>query len=334
MESAVSHVGRRQFLIAGGALLAAPRTARAQQPGRNYVVGALLVGGLKDRERYGSTLRERLASHGFVEGRNLRIEFGVTEGAGAGSGRKAAGELLAMKLDAIFTCTVPFTQGAAAATRSVPIVFALVSDPVRAGIIDNLARPGGNITGASSRLDELMLKRLELALELVPGTKRIAVISKIFGTYYVTLIRPLLVEAAGRLNIKLIEADEADFQVIEVVRKAGAQVVFLPLGLLGSGQRGALERIVRDSLAQRLPLVVADAYDVEAGGLISFSTNSLEELRRGADMLARVLKGEKPGDLPVDQASRFELALNLKTAKALGLTIPSSIMLRADRVIE
>lgn len=325
---------RRRFVswMAGAIVVS---QAHAQQPGRSYVVGALLGGNFEDRARYRSVLRERLATHGFVEGRNLRIEVGAFAGHGVGSGQEAARKLLDMGVNAIFSCFDGITRGALAATDSVPIIFAWVADPVLAGIVGNLARPGGNVTGVTSRASELSLKRFELALALVPGAKRVALIGVDYWPYYANSVRPLLVKAAARLRVGLIESTWRSGPVnIEAAHKAGAQVAVAPFGLIVAGFRHTLAAWIAKSLELRLPVIYSNYDEVAAGGLMSYGTNLNEDLRRAADMLARVLKGERPGDLSVDQASRFELAVSLKTAKALDLAIPPSILLRADRVIE
>ncbi len=327
-------VGRRQFLIATGALLAAPRTGRAQQPGRTYRLVALFGGGTDGIQLYRSALSERLSTHGFVEGRNLRIDHRAGHFAYAGGGDPRS-ELLAMKPDALFTLLPNATQAAQTVTRTVPIVFAWVADPVALGIVQSYANPGGNITGVTNRFGVLLVKRLELAHDLLPGVKRVAAIGYESSPY--TLFSPPLRRAAAQLGIDLIEVDVSsrgwDYGV-ERAALRGAEVIVPVIRFTEAGRRGDGKLVVRAAAKRRIPVIFAGAEMVEAGGLMSYGTNLVDEVRRGADLLARVLKGEKPANLPVDQAARFELVVNLKTAKAIGITIPQSIMLRADRVIE
>jgi len=322
---------RRHFLIATGALLAAPRTSRAQQSGRSYRVGVVFGGGAVQLQLYRSALSERLSTHGFITGENLRIEYRFSRG-GYSFGENPVRELLALKLDAFFTLLSQATKAAQTATRTVPIIFVWVADPVASGFVQSYAHPGGNITGVSNRFIELAVKRLDLARELVPNAKRVAV------TYIVTprYERLELRRAAEKLGMDLIELNlfESETDIVDRAMSDGADVIipFDQFSALGYSAHG--EQLVRSAFERRIPVIFAGRKMVELGGLMSYGTNLVDGVRRGADMLARVLKGEKPADLPVDQAARFELTVNLKTAKAIGLAIPPSILIRADRVIE
>jgi len=330
----MGHVGRRQFLMATSALFAAPHTVRAQQSGRTYVVGTLISGGPAELALYRAALRERLANHGFVEGRNLRIEDRLNAGDSDGAYR-ATREFVAMKVDAIFACGTQSTLGVQAATKSVPVVFTWVQEPARLGIVGAFARPGGNITGVTHREAEVIQKRFELALELAPDAKRIAILSSAGIRAIPEVLRPRLVEVAERTGVELVELNVfGGASAIENASQAGAKAVLTLWHLIRTGHRRVLEILIQRSRELGIPLIVVGAEEVEAGALVAYGARIIDDLQRAAEMLARVLKGEKPGDLPVDQASRFELAVNLKTAKAIGLTIPQSIMLRADRVIE
>lgn len=332
---AVAEVGRRRFLIAASALLAAPSLARAQQPGRTFVVGTLLRGREPDKASYVTVLREQLALQGLVEGRNLRFEHGAFGGDGIGSGEEAARRLLEANPDAILSTFDGITEGAMRATKSVPIVFTWVSDPVALGIAASLARPGGNATGVSTRRGELTVKRLELALELAPAAKRIAIIGA--GRFWPGAwkgLPPAIAEVAAKSGRELLDVGWNLGRSIRDAHRAGAQVALTPVHSITLGYRAMLDIWVQDSIELRLPVIYVGREEVEAGGLVSYGTNILDDLRRAASLLARVLKGENPAKLPVDQSSRFELALNLKTAKAMGISIPPSIELRADRVIE
>jgi putative ABC transport system substrate-binding protein len=320
-------------LIAAGALLGAP-LVRAQTPGRTYRVGALFPFSPLSGQPYVAALRERLATHGFVDGRNLAIEprFPFTNRFLAADQVR---EMIAQKADAIFALTTVLTQGAQAATRSVPIVFAWVADPVVSGILKEYRKPGGNTTGVTNRFFELTGKRMELVRELLAAAKRVVVLSGIIDETLQTALR-LAQPTVERLGLELIRL-QAGFDwpgAVQTASRSGADAVLImsPFSLFGLASEA--QQVVRQAMELRIPTIYSDAEPVEMGGLVSYATNPVEDLRRGAEYLARVLKGESPATLPVDQASRLELVLNLKTARALGLTIPQSIAVRADRVIE
>jgi putative ABC transport system substrate-binding protein len=328
----MGHMGRRLFLIAVGATLS-DRLVRAQQPGRKYRVGVLLAGSAENAQRYRSSFVDRLASRGFIEGKNLEIRYGPASAAFTGS-EQFVSAILALKPDAIFTSTTTVTQAAQSVTDTVPIVFTWVADPIIAKLVQSYAHPGGNITGVSDRFGDLLVKRLELAHELLPNAKRVAV-TWATGAQYERIAPPLR-SAAKRLGIELIELGFPPGWEDSVARAAsrGAEAVIPPVWFGIPNIREEGELIVRSALKHRMPVIFAGAEMVEAGGLVSYGTDHIDSLRRGADMLARVLRGERPEDLPVDQAVRFELVLNRKTAKTIGLNVPQSILLRADRVIE
>lgn len=204
------------------------------------------------------------------------------------------------------------------------------------GIVSDYARPGGNLTGVTSRIPELLQKRLEMAVELAPRAKRVGALFSGIGTNFERKsFRPKLLEAAARKGVELVEFSPRDGALaIEQAHQAGVRVVLTLWHLVSTGQRYALENMIQRSRELRMALLVVGADEAEAGALIAYGTDMLDDLRRAADMLAKVLKGEHPGSLPVDQASRFQLVLNLKTAKEIGLSIPRSIVVRADRLIE
>jgi putative ABC transport system substrate-binding protein len=326
----MARVGRRRFLIATSALLSAP-IAGAQQPGRRYRVGAMIGVGGKAMHAYLSVLKERLAKHGFVEGRNLQIDArGATEH--FHEDRETVRELLAAKPDALFTCLSRVTQAALAATKTVPVVFVWVPDPVESGIVKDYAKPGGNATGVTTRSAELLVKRLELVRELVPGVKRVAVhgLMRVQDPSLLSSLR----KAAADLGITLLGSATRlmGAATLNGLISDGAEAI-LPLDLYALQPLTTTE-LIRLATEKRIPVIYADAAAAENGGLISYGTNLVEDMRRGADMLARVLGGAKPAELPVDQAARFEMVVNLKTARALGLKVPQTVLLRADRVIQ
>jgi len=328
----MGQVGRRQFLIAAGAAATA-RLVWAQEPGRMYRIGAIFGGGPETAQRYRSAFVDQLASRGFVEGKNLEIRYGPATADYSGS-EQFVTAILALKPDAIFTCYTSTTRGAQSATRTVPIVFSWVADPIVAKLVQSYAHPGGNITGVATRWGELLVKRLELAHELLPNARRIA-ITWASGAQYERLAPPLR-SAAKRFGIELIELGAPSGWEDSVARAAsrGAEAVVPFAWFSAPGLREEGELMARSALKHRMPVIFGGAEMVEAGGLVSYGSDTIVSLRRGADLLARVLRGERPADLPVDQTARFELVLNGKTAKAIGLNVPQSILLRADRVIE
>lgn len=328
-EGGLVGVTRRTFLLVAGGLLVTP--VIAQESSRIYTVGVLFGGGEEPMAMYRAGLVERLAKHGFVEHRNLRLEART---GGTGDDRARVRELVALKPDALMTCLTRGTLAAKEVAASIPIVFAWVADPVAAGFVQSYARPGGNISGVTSRYGELLIKRLELARELLPQARRIAVISDSPGAY--PPFAPRLQQAAAQLGVELMERNIFfDWGTsVEEVKAAGADALVPFQMFVATGMRMSGEAVVAASLKHRMPVIFSGVEMVEAGGLMSYGTNLVEDVRRAADILARVLKGANPATIPVDQASRFELVVNLKTAKALGLTIPRSILLRADRVIE
>ncbi len=319
---------RRRLVMAGGALLAAP-LAMAQAPGRSYRVGVLLpIAGLA-AEKPIAALKDRLATHGFIEGRNLRLE--VRFDASSWDAKQLADSMP----DAMLVLSTVLAQAAQRATVQVPIVFAGVADPVMSGIVKEFARPGGNITGVTNRYFEIAVKRLELIRDLLPSAKRVAVVAGFFDATLETAMR-LLQQASGPLGLELVRAQGGSgwASAVDSAITQGADALLLLTPFSAFGILDSARDVIRVANERRVPAVFADVEPVAMGGLMSYTSNQDDALRRAADLLARVLRGEKPGELAVDQAARFELVVNLKTARAMGLTIPQSILLRANTVIE
>ncbi len=323
---------RRTLLMALGGVLALPRFALAQPAERTYRVGWL---GSTDRGRepYNIVFEQRLRELGFAEGRNLVIEFRGTEG--------RIERLPALAADlARQNCDVLLAPGTEAnlaaikqASRDTPIVMVAIDyDPVATGHIASLARPGGRITGVSQQQLELPGKRLEVLKELLPRAKRIAVFS---DTATAGQLKTVLA-GAKRLDVALqvLEFKRAPYDYesafAESVRAKAAALLVLTSGFFVPARR----LIPELALKHRLPSMFGNAVWADAGGLLSYGPNFSDFYRRAAEQVSLILKGAKPADMPVEQPSTFELAINLKTAKALGLTIPPSLLLRADRVIE
>lgn len=322
-------MNRRKFVLAGSFAVALPRAIRAQ--GRTTVIGLLVPNALQFQPGY-PILVESLRSLGYREGENMRL---LVREANNDLGRlpALALELVAAGVDAIVAYNTPGAQAAIGATRTIPIVMTQVGDPVGSGFVASLARPGGNVTGVSNLAAGVASKRLALLREIVPSAKRIAVLYNPADP--ITAQQSRDVEgAAGTMGVAV-----RLFPVRSAAELRGMHAQLLEwkanaaFWLLGAHQMLQAESI-RLAREQRLPLMVGNSGDVQAGGLISYSTDGLEIARRTAMQVDRILKGAKPGDIPVEQPTTFELAVNLKTAKALGIRIPRSIILRADRVVE
>jgi putative ABC transport system substrate-binding protein len=322
-------VYRRQFLLtAGMVLLTAP--VLAQQPGRKYRVGMLIPVSEARISPYRAALAEQLAREGFVEGRNLELQARAALNS-FHEDQQAARDLLKAKPDALFTCYTNVTLAAMSATKTTPIVFAWVAEPVATGIVKSLASPGGNATGVTNWFGQLLAKRIELSLELVPDAKRIGLL--VVGVEASPLVAEGRKAAAARGVELLADAVQTDARAaVARMAKRGAQALIF---LFPSFEAPvAAEIAIRAAREKRIPAIFEDVAAVENGALISLGTNERDDIGRGASLLAKVLRGARPARLPVDQPTRFELAVNLKTATAIGITVPNSILLRADRVIE
>jgi putative ABC transport system substrate-binding protein len=328
---------RRRTVVLGAAasavLAAAP--VRAQQPGRTYRIGVLTpVAGLAGAP-YLAALREQLGKHGFAEGRNLGIDVRVLDSFGSRAAAAAAQELIARKPDAILSMGTTLTLGALASTSTIPIVFTWVADPLGSGLLKNLARPDRNATGVTNRSFELTAKRVELVRALLPAAKRLAMATNYFDPVLEQAMTHAQ-RAAEQVGIELVrvEVGASWANGVELSKKAETQAMLALTPFRFFGLSFAEEDVVRQSIEQRFPVTFSNVETVEAGGLASYGTRLTDDVRRAADLLARVLAGEKPQELSVDQAARFELAINVKTARAIGLTVPQSLLVRADRVIE
>jgi putative ABC transport system substrate-binding protein len=320
------------------ALLAAPLAAEAQQPTKVSRVGYL--SSLSRSDPTYATLRDALLQglreHGYVEGRTITIEWRFAGGSESGLPNLAA-ELVRLRVDLLFAEATPSALAAKQATITIPIVFSPIADPIGSGLVATLARPGGNITGLTFMAPELGGKRLELLKETVPGMMRVGVLSHRGNPSEATLKSMLAeMEAAARASGVQLQHQQAqgpndlDRAFAAMSRERVDGLILLPSAMFSSERRRIADRAAKN----RLPTVFFFREFVEAGGLVSYGPSFVELWRRAAMYVDKILKGAKPGDLPIQQPTKFELVINLKTAKALGLTIPQALLQRADQVIE
>jgi putative tryptophan/tyrosine transport system substrate-binding protein len=316
-------------------LLLAGAGAQAQQPAKipriGYVSG---TGDSSDPGPYVEALRQGLRDLGYIEGKNIVIEY---RGAGGkvNAGPSLVAELVQLKVDVLVVPISSAIRAAKQATKTIPIVMVTQEDPVAGGIVDSLARPGGNITGLATLQRDLSGKRLELLAEVVPRISRVGVLwdpnlpSMIIGfKEYEAAARGLKIQLQS-LEVRGPNLDlEGAFQAAAKGR-ASAVITITNNPLLRNSKR-----IADLAIKHRLPSMYEGSTWVEAGGLISYSANDLEVFRRAATYVDKILKGTKPANLPVEQPTKFELVINLKTAKEIGLTIPQPVLFRADKVIK
>jgi putative ABC transport system substrate-binding protein len=327
----VSGPGRRQFLLAASALLAAPRAALAQRADRLVHIGFLSPVAQGSRDE---AFLDGLRALGWVQGRNIAVAMRFAEG----QPDRLPGlvqELLALNPDVLVVGATIGARAAKRATKTVPIVFAGSSDPVAGGIVTNLRRPGGNITGFSLAYgDGFVGKWLELLREAAPDLSHAALLwssSNAAAKRFVSELRA----AAKRLRVQLdvhhaSKPEELD-AALGGIRAGGARGMIVAPSPFAVSQR---RKLVRFAEAQRLPAIYFVDSFAKAGGLMSYGPNIPDVYRRAAAHVDRILKGAKPGDLPVERPTKFDLVVNLSAAKAIGLTVPPSILLRADRVID
>jgi putative ABC transport system substrate-binding protein len=329
-------VDRRRFLLTSLAgVLAAPRAAGAQQQGKVFRIG--ILSNIPPTDPQGAPLWEAfiqgLRDLGYVEGQNITIEHRSSEGKFERLPGIAA-ELVRLKADVIVTPAAQNALAAKQATRTIPIVMANSLDPVGQGLVASLARPGGNVTGLSGLSLETVGKQLALLKEIVPRVSRVAVLGNPTNQSYPLWLGEVKVAARSLgVQLQILEARGPDdferaFEAMTTER-AGA------LFVLGDGMF-LLHRTRTAELAakHRLPAMYPVREFVDAGGLMVYGTSLRDNFRRAATYVDKILKGAKPADLPIEQPTKFELVINLKTAKALGLTIPPSLLARADQVIE
>jgi putative ABC transport system substrate-binding protein len=326
---------RRVFVgtLAGG-LLAAPFAAEAQPAGRVYTIGILSLGFQDSGPVWWEVFLGAMRELNYVQGRNLLVKFAF---ASDQPERLAglAGDLVRAGVDVIVTTSVRETGAARQATSTIPIVMTIAPDPVGAGLVASLARPGGNVTGLTNLVPGLRQKYVELLRAALPSASRLAVIASPPNLSPESQLRRELDTAAKTFGLSLLYVPVRgpdDFEtVLTGVRRAGAAGIIAPLDPVTLRASGALVQL---ALKHRLPGMYAAREYVDVGGLMSYGANTVDLRRRAAVFVDKILKGTKPADLPVEQPTTFELVVNLKTAKALGLTIPPSLLGRADELIQ
>jgi len=326
---------RREFITLVGGAAMWPMVARAQQQRANIPhVGYLFPFIQAESQEIWRACRQGIREMGYVEGQSILLEPRWAEGRYEGLPDFVA-ELLHLKVDAIVSAATPATRAAMAGTKTTPVIFAAVADPVEGGIVSNLARPAGNITGFSNLTPDLSGKRLQLLTEIIPKVSRVGVLLNPDQPVSARFLKETRI-ASRQLGIELqvFEArrpDELDnaFASMATDRSVDALIVFDDPALWSYRTQ-----IVALAAARKIPTVYGFKDFVGSGGLMSYGPDRIEQYRRTAIYVDKILKGAKPADLPVEQPTKFELFLNLKTAKALGLTIPSTLLARADEVIE
>ena len=320
---------RREFIGLVGGAVAWPLTASAQQQGKIVTIGILAIEPWTPID----TFRRALHDLGYIEGKNVRFEYRYARGDNERL-PELANNLVGLNVDVILTWGTDAALAAKQATATIPIVMGAIGDPVGSGVVTSLAHPGGNVTGFSSRAAELEAKRLQLLKELVPGLSRVAILFNPTNHYM-----PLALQSAQRgaqtLDVTLAMYEVHDTTTLDAafvtLTKDRPDALMIPADTFLVSQRS---RIAQFAIENKLPSVYSFREYIEAGGLIAYTPNYDDLFRRAASYVDKILKGTKPGELPIEQPTRFHLLVNLKTARALGLTMPPTLLARADEVIE
>ena len=322
---------RREFILALGGAAAWPQAAQAQPAGKLPTIGFLGAGTPASWGQWTPAFVQRLRELGWTEGHTVAIEYRWAEGRPERFAELAA-EFVRLKMDVIVTAGSA-VLAAKQVTSIIPIVFAIAADPVGAGLVTSLARPGGNVTGLSLQATDLAAKRLGVLREIIPALRRLAILTNV-GSRESVLEMGEVQATARILGIEAVPLEvrrAEDIALAFEALKGGADALYV----CGDGFTNAYrDRISALAHGARLPTMYNIRLFVEAGGLMSYGPNPADLFRRAGDLVDKILRGAKPGDLPVEQPTKFELIVNLKTAKALGLKISESFLLRADEVIE
>ena len=324
---------RRQFItLLGGTAAVWPLAAGAQQAGKLPTIGFLVAGTPSTYNQWVAAFVQRLRELGWIESRTAAIELRWAEGRSERYNEIAA-KFVRLKVDAIVTVGTPATLAAKQSTSVIPIVFVLASDPVGTGLVASLSRPGGNVTGLANQQRDLAGKRLELLREIVPDLRGLAIIGNVGNPASVLEMKDA--QATARtigLKVVLVEIRQAEDIApgFELIKNRADALYVVSDPILNSNRL----RVNTLALGARLPTLHSFREYVEPAGLMSYGPNSPDLFRRAAEFVDKILRGARPGDIPVEQPTKFDLVINLTTAKALGLTIPESFLLRADEVIE
>ena len=327
---------RRKFIAALGAGAAMlPLRTFAQQPGKVWRVGILSVRHVDflESDNYYGPFRQGMREFGYVDGKNLVIEWRSAEGKYERLPDLAA-DLVRMKVDVIVTNGTTAVRAAQKATTTIPIVFGSAGDPVRAGLIKSLARPGGNITGLTNMSGDLGPKHIEMLHSIVPKLTRVAVLLNPGNAGQAPVLKAVQT-AAQKAGVRILPVEARNPQEIEsafsTMTRENANAVLVINDAVFTQQ---LRQIAELAIKNRLPAIGVQGQFAEVGGLMSYGPSSEDQYRRAATIVDKIFRGARPGDLPVEQPTKFALIVNGKTAKALGLTIPQSLLISADKVIE
>jgi len=323
---------RRDFIAAVGGAVAGPLAARAQQPAKQPTIGFLGSGTLEGQGQWVAAFLQRLRELGWIEGRNITIEYRWAEG-NSDRADELAAELVRRRVDVIVTYANPIVLAVKRSTSTIPIVFTAAADPLGTGLVSTLARPGGNVTGLSVEATDLGSKRLEFLRDVVPNFRRLGIMANVGNSASVLEMREVQ-SASGTLGLEVKTLDIR--QAEDIARafdelKGHADALYVCIDTILFANR---IRIITLALAARLPTMFTTREAVKAGGLMTYGPSFPELFRRAGDYVDKILHGAKPEDLPVEQPTKFDLVLNLTTAKALGLTVPQTLLARADEVIE
>jgi putative ABC transport system substrate-binding protein len=325
---------RREFitLLVGGTVIAWPLAATAQRRAKTPLIGMLVPGTRATHGEWFAALAQRLRELGWIEGRTITFEYRFAEGR-ADRAADIAAEFVRLPVDTIVTSASLPTLTARGATESIPIVSAGVADAVGSGIVASLARPGGNVTGISVLFTDLAGKRLELLREVAPGIRRLGILTNVENPGAVLAIRAVQ-EIARPLGLEVVTPDvrrPEDILAAFDTFKGRIEALYVIADPLVTAHRSRINTL---TLQARLPSMHSLREWAEAGGLISYGPNMPTIFRRAGEFVDKILRGTRPEDIPVEQPTKFDLAINITTAKALGVTVPPTLLARADEVIE
>ena len=328
---------REVVTLLGGAAVAWPLAVHAQQPDRMKRMGVLMGYAERDEEgqAFVAAFRKELQTLGWAEGRNIRIDLRWAMPGDADSMRRLAKELVALQPDLILSHNTPTTASLLQQTRTIPIVFVIVADPVGSGLVASFSRPGGNVTGFTTMEPTIASKWLELLKEIAPRAKRAAFLfNPATATYAEVYLKPFTAAAAS-FTIEAIPApvhDRSEFESVigALAREPNGSLIVMPNTFMNAHRAD----IVALAARHRLPVIAPYRFFPDLGGLLSYGNDQVDNFRRAASYADRILKGAVPSELPVQAPVKFELVINLKTAKALGLDVPWQLQQRADEVVE